>query len=188
MFVRAINSIDHFNRTLGHAVAWLALAMVLLQFAVVVLRYVFAVGYVPMQEAVWHLHGLLFLLGAGYTLLSDGHVRVDLIYREASPAYKARTDLAGCLFFVLPVCILTLYVSWDYVLRAIYDIESGIWVLESSPEFGGLPLVWAYKAVIWVFAVTLGLQALSMAGKAASFLWGRAATYPPGHAEGSGRT
>ncbi|MEM8686315.1 MAG: TRAP transporter small permease subunit [Pseudomonadota bacterium] len=188
MFARAIKSIDHLNRTLGHAVAWLALAMVLLQFSVVVLRYVFSVGYVPMQEAVWHLHGLLFLLGAGYTLLSDGHVRVDVIYRDASPAYKARTDLAGCLFFVLPVCILTLFVSWDYVLRAIYDFESGIWVLERSPEFGGLPLVWAYKAVIWVFAATLALQAISMAGKALSYLLGRAATYPPDLAKGGERT
>lgn len=188
MLARAITRIDTLNRTLGNAVAWLALIMVLLQFAVVVLRYVFAVGYVPMQEAVWHLHGLLFMLGAGYTLLHDGHVRVDLMYRTASPAAKARTDLAGCVFFILPVCALTLYVSWDYVLRSIYDFESGIWVLERSPEFGGLPFIWAYKAVIWVFAITLGLQGLSMAVKAASYLCGGTSTYPPDRAQGSPRT
>lgn len=185
MFAHTINRIDQLNRTLGHCVAWLALALVLLQFAVVVLRYVFAVGSVPMQEAVWHLHGLLFMLGAGYTLLNDGHVRVDVIYRNASPVYKARTDLAGCLLFVLPVCALTLYMSWDYVLRSIYDFERGVWMLESSSEFGGLPLIWAYKAVIWVFAVTLALQAISMAAKAFAYLSGEVSSYPPKSVGGS---
>ncbi|MCP4981394.1 MAG: hypothetical protein GY935_12965 [Gammaproteobacteria bacterium] len=60
---------DRFNSRLGRLIAWLALAMVLVQFAVVLLRYVFAVGFTPMQESVWHLHGLVFMLGAGYTLL-----------------------------------------------------------------------------------------------------------------------
>lgn len=184
MFANAITRIDQLNRGLGHAVAWLALAMVLLQFAVVLLRYVFAFGYVPMQEAVWYLHGALFMLGAGYTLLQDGHVRVDLIYRGAGPAYKARMDLAGSLFFILPVCALTLIVSWDYVLRSIYDFSSGIWVLEGSPEFGGLPLIWAYKLVIWIFALSLALQALSVAGKAFAYLTGAASSYPPRPAAG----
>ncbi len=178
MFAYAIKKIDQVNRKLGQAVAWLALVMVLLQFAVVLLRYVFAVGYVPMQEAVWHLHGLLFMLGAGYTLLLDGHVRVDVIYRNASPAYKARIDLAGVLFFILPVCALTLYMSWDYVLRSIYDFDNAVWVLERSPEFGGLPLIWAYKTVIWVFAVTLALQGVSVAAKAFIYLRGGASSYP----------
>lgn len=178
MFARTIKSIDHLNRKLGHAVAWLALIMVLLQFGVVLLRYVFAIGFVPLQEAVWHLHGLLFMLGAGYTLLLDGHVRVDVFYRNASPTYKAKTDLAGSLFFIVPVCVLTLYVSWDYVLRSIYDLNSGTWVLERSAEFGGLPLIWAYKMVIWLFAVSLLVQALSVAAKALAYLSGSAQSYP----------
>ncbi len=178
MIARTFTKIDQLNRALGHAAAWLALFMVLLQFAVVLLRYVFAIGFVPMQEAVWHLHGLLFMLGAAYTFLLDGHVRVDVIYRSAPPEYKARTDLAGCLLFVVPVCVLTLYLSWDYVLRSIYDMASGAWVLEASPEFGGLPLIWAYKAVIWVFAVTLLLQGVSVAAKAMAYLRGAADTYP----------
>lgn len=96
-----ISRIDNFNRKLGHAIAWLALALVLVQFTVVVLRYVFSIGFAPMQEAVWHLHGLLFMLGAGYTLLRDEHVRVDVLYREASPKQKAITDFGGCLLFVI---------------------------------------------------------------------------------------
>ncbi len=178
MIARTFKKIDQVNRALGRAAAWLALFMVLLQFAVVLLRYVFAIGFVPMQEAVWHLHGLLFMLGAAYTFLLDGHVRVDVIYRDAAPAYKARTDLAGCLLFVVPVCVLTLYLSWDYVLRSIYDVGTGAWVLERSPEFGGLPLIWAYKAVIWVFAVTVLLQGVSVAAKAIAYLRGATVTYP----------
>lgn len=185
MVAQAIKTIDQVNRAVGRSVAWLALAMVLVQFAVVLLRYVFAVGFVPMQEAVWHMHGLVFMLGAGYTLLHDGHVRVDVIYRRADPIYKARTDLLGSVVFIIPICALTLYVSWDYVLRSIYDFENGVWILESSPEFGGLPLIWAYKAVIWVFAVTLALQGVSVAAKATAYLCGRSAHYPQVSAAGS---
>ncbi len=165
-----VRRIDRLNTAIGESVAWLALAMVLLQFAVVILRYVFAIGFVPLQEAVWHLHGLLFMLGAAYTLLKDGHVRVDIVYRQASPCYRAWVDLAGSLLFVVPVCVLTLYASWDYVLNAIYDFRGGAWILEASPEFGGLPLIWAYKLVIWVFAVTLMAQGISLALKSVAKL------------------
>ncbi len=174
-----ISRIDNFNRKLGHAIAWLALALVLVQFTVVVLRYVFSIGFAPMQEAVWHLHGLLFMLGAGYTLLRDEHVRVDVLYREASPKQKAITDFGGCLLFVIPVCGLTFYTSWDYVLNAIYDFQNGNWILESSPEFGGLPLIWAYKLIIWIFAAVVFVQGLSTAAKALAFLRGSANIYPP---------
>ena len=174
-----LERIDTFNRKLGHATAWFALVLVLLQFSVVVLRYVFSIGFAPMQEAVWYLHGLLFMLGAGYTFLQDEHVRVDVIYRQATPVRKALTDLGGCLFFVLPVCILTLYVSWDYVLNSIYDFQNANWILEGSPEFGGLPLIWAYKLVIWVFAIVVLLQGISTAIKAWKFLRGASEIYPP---------
>lgn len=167
-----VQRLDRFNRWLGEGVAWLALAMVLLQFAVVMLRYVFAIGFIPLQEAVWHMHGLLFMLGAAYTLLEDGHVRVDIFYRSAPRRRRAAVDLAGSLLFIVPVCLLTLYVSWNYVLSAIYDFASGTWILERSPEFGGLPLIWAYKLVIWIFALTLLAQGISLAVKAALRLRG----------------
>ena len=165
--------IDRFNRRLGEAVAWLALAMVLLQFSVVLLRYVFSIGFVPLQEGVWYLHGLLFMLGAAYTLLEDGHVRVDIFYRRAPRRNRALVDLSGSLFFIIPVCLLTLYVSWDYVLSAIYDVYGGSWILEGSREFGGLPLIWAYKLTIWVFALTLLAQGISLAVKSAAELGSR---------------
>ncbi len=147
--------IDRLNENIGHLLAWVALAMVLVQFIVVVMRYVFAIGNIAMQESIWYMHGILFMIGAGYTLLHNGHVRVDVIYGDASPRYKALVDLLGTIFFLIPVTIATFWLSFDYVINA--------WkVWEGSTETMGLPLIWAYKTVIWVFAVLLFLQALSL--------------------------
>ncbi len=151
--------IDTLNEYVGRATAWTALAMVLVQFLVVILRYVFAIGFIPMQESIWYFHGILFMMGAGYTLLYDGHVRVDLIYGDASPRAKALVDLFGAIIFLVPVCILTVWLSWGYVINS--------WkVLEGSTELSGLPLIFLFKTVIWLFAILLGLQGVSMAIKA----------------------
>lgn len=152
----AVRVLDAVNHRVGIAVAWFALAMVLLQFAVVVLRYVFSTGFIPMQEAIWYLHGLLFMLGAGFTLLHDGHVRIDVFYRTASPRRQALVDLLGTVFFLLPVCTLILYFSSSYVVNA--------WrVLEGSTETGGIPAIFLLKTAIWAFVVLVLLQGLSLA-------------------------
>jgi TRAP-type mannitol/chloroaromatic compound transport system permease small subunit len=151
-----VRALDGLNDRVGKATAWLALAMVLMQFVIVVLRYVFSIGFIMMQESIWYLHGILFMVGAGYTLLHNGHVRVDIFYREASPQTKAWIDLLGVLVFLLPVCGIILGYSWSYVINA--------WkVFEGSTETGGIPLVFALKTVIWVFAILLSLQGISLA-------------------------
>ncbi len=166
-------AIDALNTRIGRVVAWSVLIMVLVQFAVVVLRYVFAFSNSALSEVVWYLHGILFMIGAGYTLLNDGHVRVDIFYREASLRRKAWVDLIGSIVFLIPLCILTVWLSWGYVLNS--------WiVLEGSTELSGLPIVFLYKTVIWVFAGLVGLQALSTAIKAFLFLMGRWHTYSIG--------
>jgi len=166
-----IRFVDRLNERIGHAVAWVALAMVLVQFLVVVMRYVFSIGNIAMQESIWYMHGILFMIGAGYTLLHNGHVRVDVVYGEAPPRYKAKVDVFGTLFFLLPVTAATLWLSWDYVINA--------WkVFEGSTEGSGLPLIFAYKTVIWVFAVLVFLQGLSLLFKAVRFLRGREPGYP----------
>ena len=66
-----------------------------------VLRYVFSLGWVWMQESYVWLHGLVFMLGAGYSLLHNGHVRVDIFYRPAGPRAKAWVDLLGSLLLGL---------------------------------------------------------------------------------------
>ena len=81
-----IGLIDRLNEAVGRAMGWLTILMVLNVFTVVVLRYAFSLGWVWMQELYIWIHATVFMLGAGYTLLHDGHVRIDLIYRTASTA------------------------------------------------------------------------------------------------------
>jgi TRAP-type mannitol/chloroaromatic compound transport system permease small subunit len=158
-------SIDAINRKLGLTVAWLALGMVLVQFTVVISRYVFSVGSIPAQETIWYMHGALFMLGAGYTLLRDGHVRVDVFYREATAKRQALTDLLGVLFFLLPICVLIIWMSWGYVINA--------WtVLEGSTETNGIPTIFALKTVVPIATLFLALQAVSMAARCLIVLGG----------------
>ncbi len=167
--------IDGINEHVGKAVAWLALFMVLDQFAVVILRYVFSIGYIVMQESIWYQHGILFMVGAGYTLWRNGHVRVDILYREATPRRKALVDLLGVFFFLLPLCVLIGWLSWGYVIHA--------WeVYEGSVETGGIPAVFLLKSMVWVFVALLGLQGISMAIRSILVLMGVETAAPPDEA------
>ncbi|SDE70108.1 TRAP transporter small permease subunit [Rhodospira trueperi] len=150
--------IDRINTAVGQATAWLALIMVLVQFLVVVLRYVFGLGFIWMQESITYMHGLLFMVGAGYTLLQDGHVRVDVFYREVSPRRKALVNLLGSVLFLIPFCTLILWVSWDYVMNS--------WrVLEGSKETSGIQGIYLLKTVILVFGGLVILQGLSVVAR-----------------------
>ncbi len=166
----AARAIDAVNETVGRAAAWLALAMVLLEFVVVVMRYVFGVGFIAMQEGVIYLHAGLFLVGAGYTLLHGGHVRVDIFYRDARPARRALVDLAGVVLFLLPVCVVIGWASWPYVGQS--------WsVFEGSKETSGIPAVYALKSLILAFVVLIALQGVSLALHAVLTLAGREARH-----------
>ena len=157
--------IDAFNEVIGRFVSWVALVMVLLQVVIVLMRYVFGVGSIMMQESIVYMHAILFMATAGYTLAHNGHVRIDIFYREASPRTKAAVDLFGSLFFLMPVCILILWVSWTYVAVS--------WsVFEGSKETSGIPAVFLLKSLIQVFAVLVCLQAVSVAVGAACTLFG----------------
>lgn len=158
--------IDGVNHRIGRTAAWLALAMVLVQFTVVVMRYVFGVGSIMMQEAIIYMHGVLFMMAAADTLLQDEHVRVDIFYATASAERQALVNMLGCAFLVLPFCILSVSVSIDYVAIS--------WsVREGSRETSGIPAIYLLKSVILVFAVQMGLQAVSGIIKNALTLAGR---------------
>lgn len=173
--MRIIHVIDWVNELIGRWVSWLTIAMVLITFVVVVLRYVFSVGFVWMQESYVWLHGIVFMLGAGYTLLHEGHVRVDVFYRDGSPRFKASADLFGSLALLLPVMVMIWIVTWPYVLSS--------WTsFEESREAGGLPGLFLLKSVILVFCATLGLQAVSLALRSILVLIGRTEFSRPDHA------
>ncbi|MEX0760347.1 MAG: TRAP transporter small permease subunit [Tistlia sp.] len=151
-----IGRLDGINRAVGSAVRWLALLMVLLQFAVVLLRYVFGVSFIFLGEGVLYLHAALFMLGAGYTLLVDGHVRVDIFYGRLSARGRRLIDLGGALFFLLPSMIAVLVFSWPSVRNA--------WaVLEGAISVGGIPAAFLLKSLIPAFCLLLIVQGLACA-------------------------
>jgi TRAP-type mannitol/chloroaromatic compound transport system permease small subunit len=158
--------IDRLNDAVGRALSWLALAVVLVCFAVVVLRYVFGVGYVWMQDLYVWLDAVMFTGVAGYTLLKNGHVRVDIFYRPASARRKAWVDLVGFFVFLLPFVAVVGLWSWPYV-------EQSWQVFEGSRNSGGLPGLFIVKSFLLVFCLLVGLQGLAMAGRSLLVLAGR---------------
>ena len=155
--------IDRLTTAVGRAVAWLALAVVLLEFALVVARYVFALGSIWLTETVIYAHATLFLLAAAWTLKVGGHVRVDVFYAEASQRTKATVDLIGSLLLLLPFTLVLVWLSVPYAARS--------WaVLERSQEASGLPLVFVLKTLIPFFAVMMALQGLAQAIRAVAAL------------------
>lgn len=146
--------IDAFSDALGRGVAWLVPGMAVLTFLIVVLRYVFNLGWVWMQEAVLYLHAAFFMLAMGYTLRHEGHVRVDIFFQKMSAKRKAQVDFWGTLLLLYPVCALIFIFGFGYVLDS--------WArLEASPEAGGLPLVFLLKTLILGFPLLLAVQGTS---------------------------
>lgn len=146
--------IDSLNAFLCRLVSWFTLFMVLLTFLIVILRYVFNLGWIAMQESVMYLHGMVFLLGAAHTLRVNEHVRVDIFYRRFSPKIQAKVDIFGSLLLLMPVNIFIFMVSYQYVMRS--------WrVLEASQEAGGIPGVFLLKSLILIFSFTMMLQGIA---------------------------
>jgi TRAP-type mannitol/chloroaromatic compound transport system permease small subunit len=158
--------IDRLNAAIGRAAAWACLFVVVVQFAVVMLRYVFGHGSIWLSESIVYAHATMFMLAAAWTLAAGGHVRVDVFYAEASPRTKAMVDLCGSLFLLLPFMAVLAWFAWPYVARS--------WaIFESSRETSGIPAVFLLKTLIPVFALLMALQGVSQAIKAWSTLRGK---------------
>lgn len=137
----------------GKTVAWLGVAMVLLTFAIVVLRYGFNQGWIWLQESLTYLHVAVFTIVAAWALQQDGHVRVDIFYSKMSERKRAMVDLAGTLLFLVPFCVFLLVIAWPYVANS--------WkLLESSREAGGLPFVYLLKSMMMIMPALLLGQAI----------------------------
>lgn len=163
-------AIDRLNRLVGRVLYWLGLLMVLIGVYNAVARYIGS--YIGQNlssnayfEAQWYLFGAMFLLGAGYALQHNVHVRVDVIYARLGPKGQAWIDLLGTALFLIPFCLLVLWLSWDWV--------SFSWqIRESSGDPGGLPRYPA-KTILPVAFVLLMLQGISQLIKAVAVLRGR---------------
>jgi TRAP-type mannitol/chloroaromatic compound transport system, small permease component len=156
---------DGLNRQIARFVKWLAIAMLLVQFGVVLGRYVFGVNSIAVQEFILYMHATLFMLGAAYTLQVDKHVRVDIFYASMSPERQRLVDILGHIVFLIPSMLALIYWSWPSVANS--------WaILEGPISVGGIKAVFLLKSLIPLFAATLILQSLAqlvklVSGKAA---------------------
>ncbi len=147
--------LDAFAEKTGRLLAITPLVLVLIQFTIVLMVYVFASGSIKLQESLSYINAVMFLGGAGYTLLHDDHVRVDVIYEKLSERRRALVNCLGCVFLLLPFLILL------WVTAVPYALDS--WsVMEGSVETGGIPLVYLLKSTMILFALTLSLQGFAL--------------------------
>lgn len=147
--------IDILNEWIGRGVAWVTLALVLVIFVDVVMRYLFNTSFVFTQELEWHLFAFIFLIGAGYTLLHDGHVRVDIIYQRLGWKGQAWINLFGVVFFLIPGCVMVMTTSWKFVVNSFL-------IMEGSPDPGGIPFRFIVKAFIPAGFFLLLIQGISL--------------------------
>jgi TRAP-type mannitol/chloroaromatic compound transport system permease small subunit len=153
--LKIARGIDVLNEWVGRGVAWVTLCLVLVIFVDVVMRYMFRTSFVFTQELEWHLFAFIFLIGAGYTLLHDGHVRVDIIYQRLSPNAKAWVNLIGVLLFLFPGCVMVIVTSVKFVYTS--------WsIMEGSPDPGGVPFRFIVKGTIPAGFCLLLLQGTSL--------------------------
>ena len=170
--IRLADAIDALSGGIGRAVKWLAVLLVIWQFAVVVLRYGFGTSFAWAQEAVFYIDACLFMLAIGYAYMLDAHVRVDFFSADWSERTRAAVEIACILLCVLPFCALLVWASWGYVMVS-FRLNEGAMMM------GGLPLVPYLKALILVMAGLLGLQSLSVLIRAVAVLRGEAASVFP---------
>jgi len=132
---------DKIIDAVGYVTGILLLVMILNVAFDVMMRYVFHNSSIGMQEVEWHLFAVIMLYGTGYALRHNAHVRVDFVYDRLSPRKQAWINVLGTLFFLLPLVLLVINGSWDFVMDA-YTTH------EISEDPGGLPYRWMIKAQI----------------------------------------
>lgn len=163
--VAVADVIDRVTGAVFRFAAWGALVVVLVQLAVVLLRYALGIGSLWLQETAVYAHAGLFLLAAAFTLARGGHVRVDIFYASMSPRRRAWVDALGTLAFLMPFALVLLWLSVPYAARS--------WALmERSREASGLPLVYLLKTLIPVFAALMLCQGIAQLCRALAVLRG----------------
>ena len=142
------------NKFAGYICAFLVVLMSLNVFVVVLLRYLFGISFIWMQETYVWMHAYIFMMGAGFTYLMDDHVRIDIIYKSSSSTYRALVDIIGNILLLLPfLCIIWIF-SFPFVYKS--------WLMnEISREAGGLRMLYLLKFAILIFVILLVIQTFS---------------------------
>lgn len=156
--------IDRLNTVVGKAVYWLILAAVLVSSGNAIVRYLLNTSSNAWLEIQWYLFAAVFLLTSGYTLLKNEHIRIDVITANFSRRTQVWIDLLGGLFFLLPMALIILWLSWPIFVDSFVTMEQ-------SSDAGGL-IRWPAKALIPAGFFLLALQGLSEVIKRAAFLLG----------------
>lgn len=156
--------VDRINAQIGRAVSWLILAAVLVSSINATVRYIFDTSSNAWLELQWYLFAAVFLLGSGYTLLRNEHVRIDILNSRLSPRGRAWIDIAGGLLFLMPMALLIMYLSWSGFIES-YRLH------ETSSDAGGL-LRWPARLLIPVGFFLLSAQGISEIIKRIAFLAG----------------
>ena len=134
--------------SLGKFISLMIPIMTILMIVIIVARYFFGIGLTGVQELVMYIHALIFLGCAGYVHFKDEHVRVDIFYRDSSNTYKKNINFFFSLFFLIPVCFVVGFYSYELV-------EMSWKIKETSTEAGGLNFVYLQKSLVILFPATL---------------------------------
>lgn len=164
IFLRLSRMIDTLNATIGRAVTWLTLVVVLVSAGNAVVRKVLHTSSNAWLELQWYLFGAIFLLAAGYTFLRNEHVRVDVLSQRFSRRTQAKIEVFGVLFFLLPACVLVFWLSLPFFYESFV-------LNEKSSNTGGL-IRWPVKLLIPLGFGLLILAAVSHLIKSIAFLSG----------------
>lgn len=158
-------AIDRLNEWVGRLAIWLVLVVVLVSAGNAVLRKTLSLSSNAWLELQWYLFGAIFLLMSGYTLLRNGHVRVDILSGRLSRRGQIGVEIFGVIFFLLPMAVLILVLSWPMFVDA--------WTSnETSSNAGGL-IRWPAKLLIPAGFSLLVLAAISHLIKCVGFLLGQ---------------
>jgi TRAP-type mannitol/chloroaromatic compound transport system permease small subunit len=158
-------ALDRAVRSVGDAVSWIWVLLLLTIVANVTLRYVFGSGRIEFEELQWHLYSVGFLCGLSYCVESDSHVRVDVLRERFTTRTRAWIDLYGILLLLLPFVALVIVYGAPFAFEAFERSE-----VSQSP--GGLPHRWAIKAMLPLGFALLGLSAISRLLRVGSVLFG----------------
>jgi TRAP-type mannitol/chloroaromatic compound transport system permease small subunit len=166
LLLRLSRGIDFLSEWIGRSIMWLVLAAVLISAANAVMRKAFSIGSNAYLEIQWYLFAALFMLGAGFVLLRNGHVRIDFISARLSKRTTTIIDIVGILIILIPFCVMMIDLSWPLFHRA--------WVSgEVSQNAGGL-IRWPVLLLIPVGFALLLVQGVSELIKRIAFLTGHA--------------
>ena len=165
--LRLSRLIDWINERVGRAVMWLVLVAVVISAGNALVRKLFNTSSNALLEIQWYLFAAIFMLAAGYTFLRNEHVRIDILTSRLSARGQNIVDILGILFFLLPMAVTVMYLSWPIFVLAWQNNEQ-------SSNAGGLPL-WPVRLVVPIGFFLLVIQAISELIKRIGFLLGRCA-------------